>query len=694
MRYIRGRPSSVYENADRSLTLVYENTLTGEAHEEVFDMVVLSTSVVPSPDSRRLANVLGVAIDEHGFFVQQDMLRDPLKSTRDGVFLAGGAQGPNDIPDSVAQASGAAGRAAAALRDRHGTVERKQAPEKEIDGDAPRTGVFVCSCGKNIGGYVDVADVTEYARGLPNVIFAGEYLFACSEDAQRRIKEAIQVYDLNRVVVAACSPITHGGVFQQTCEEAGINQNLFDMANIRNQCSWVHSHDRNRATTKSRDLVRMSVAKSAHLRPLSNREIGVTRACLIIGGGIAGIKAALTTAEMGIDTYLVEREAVLGGKLRDLYTLYPADIPAGEALGPLVSAVERHERIRVFVNSEVRTVDGYIGNFQVEVQSRASGLTERLDIGAIIVATGFQEVDFGGRYGYGEHPNIISQLELEQRLRAGTLGNPRTAVILNCAGSMDASNPSCCRIGCGVSVKNMRRIHEVAPNARMFLLYQDLCMFGKQQEEYFAETVRQVQPYLIRYVADRPPSVRVRGDRIFVTVFDVLLRDYVEVEADLVVLTTAMRGDARTPQLKQMLKVAANSEDFYNEAHAKIRPLDFATDGVYLCGSAHYPKSVPDTIAQAEGAASRAAIPLLRGKVSTEPIIAEIDATHCAGCGICVTLCPYGAISINAERSAAVITDVMCKGCGTCVAACPSGAAQQRNFTDQQLFAMIETAWD
>jgi heterodisulfide reductase subunit A len=321
-------------------------------------------------------------------------------------------------------------------------------------------------------------------------------------------------------------------------------------------------------------------------------------------------------------------------------------------------------------------------------------MADRIDVGTIVVATGFEEADLSGRYGYGQHPDIITQAELEQRLQAGTVGTPRNVVMLNCAGSMDDTNPSCCRIGCGVSVKNAKMLKQAVPGARVYMLYQDMRMFGKREEEYFSHMLETVRPGTIRYTADQLPAVSMREGQIVVTVFDALLQQDVEIEADMLVLTAATRGDADTPRLKKMLKISANAEHFYAEAHAKIRPLDFATDGIYLCGAAHYPKNIPDTIAQAEGAASRAAIPIMLEKVSVAPAIAEIDEAICSGCGLCVSLCPYNAISLDGARRVAAITDVMCKGCGTCVAACPSGASQQRNFTDQQLMAMIDAAWE
>ena len=694
VRYIRSRPAEVSENADQSLTVSYEDTLTGAVHSETFDLLVLSTAIVPAPENHRLARALGVAVDAHGFFAPRDPLRDPLQSSRDGIFLAGGAAGPNDIADSVARASGAAARAVIPLSGRQRVALAAPLPDRELAPAEPRTGVFVCSCGKNIGGFVDVPAVAAYARELPGVAFVEACTFACSEDAQRRIKAAVAANNLTRVVVAACSPITHGPLFQQTCAEIGLNPGLFEMANIRNQCSWVHSHDRRPATAKAADLVRMAVARASRLAPLPAQQLAVTPACLVVGGGVAGMTAAITLADMGIDAYLVEREPALGGKLNTLATLAPSDIPASELREQLVREVLQRPRIRLFLGAELRELSGHIGNFRAVLDEGVGGAVSELQVGAIIVATGFREADLRGRYGYGADPRVITQLELERRLRDGTLGAPRNVVMINCAGSLDAENPGCCRIGCGVAVKNAMALHRAAPGVSIFMLYQDMRVYGSGQEEYFTRMLETVGPYRIRYDGARPPQVTVQDRRVVVAVYDTLLREELAIEADLVVLTAALHGDADTPRLKQLLKVATDSQGFYREAHAKIRPLDFATDGIYLCGADHYPRNIPDTIAQAAGAASRAAIPLLRGRVSVEPIIAEVRAERCAGCGICVPHCPYGALSLDPAHGVVAIAEVQCKGCGTCVAACPSGALQQRGFTDGQLLAMIESAWE
>jgi heterodisulfide reductase subunit A len=693
VQYVRSRPSNVYENPDHSITLVYEDTLTGKVEEQVVDLLVLSTAVVPSPGNAKLASVLGIEVDENGFFLQKDILLEPMKSTREGIFIAGCAQAPKDIPDSVAQASGAACKAVIPLKNRERTVRREVPPEIDVSSERPRVGVFVCNCGKNIGGFLDVPEVARYASSLPNVVFAEQDLFACSEDTQKRLKEAIKEHKLNRIVVAACSPITHGMLFQQTCEEAGINRYLVEMANIRNQCSWVHSDNHTHATTKAKDLVEMAISKAMYLRPLAKKRVEVTQSCLVIGGGVAGIKAALNLADMGIDVYLVEREKALGGKLKDLHTLFPSDRLASDVLNPLLKSLELRRNITVFTDTEIADIDGYIGNFNVQLVPGAGGPPRHITTGTIIVATGFQEIDLTGRYGYGAHPNIVTQSELEQRLQAGTLGKPRTVVTLNCAGAMDEERPYCCRIGCGVSVKNIKLIRQEAPGARVFLLYQDLRMFGKQEEEYFSDVLDHVNPTLIRYTVEHPPVVSVRDGKIFTMVFDPMMHQNVEIETDLLVLTAQTQGDIHTSRLKQLLKIAADTSGFYNEAHAKIRPLDFATEGVYLCGSAHFPKNLPDAIAQAEGAASRAAIPLMIGSVEVEPIVAEVNPALCVGCGICTTICPYNAIHLDPEQGVAMITDVLCKGCGACVSACPSSASQQRNFTDGQLFSMINSAW-
>ncbi|MGQ9926827.1 MAG: FAD-dependent oxidoreductase [Chloroflexaceae bacterium] len=733
VRYVRGRPALVEEDRDRNLLVTCEDTLSGVVRRERFDLLVLSTAIVPAPENRRLARALGIAVDAYGFFVPRDPLLDPLCSTREGIFLAGGAQGPNDIPDCVAQASGAAGLAAVGPLARAGrlwqvrpagapavtvqpgetgphtpadrpglpagaagtqTVHTSAPDIAEDHAEAPRIGVVVCGCGKNISGFVDVPALTEAARGLPGVTFAEACTFACSEDVQRRIRTAIAGQGLNRLVVAACSPITHGPVFQQTCAEAGLNPGLFEMANIRNQCSWVHSSDPGSATAKAVDLVRMAVARAGKSRALPLRTVEVIRSCLVIGGGVAGMTAAMTLADLGLDTFLVEREARLGGKLNTLATLAPGDVPASAVRDHLVREVQQRPRIRLFLGAEVREVRGHIGDFRVTLDEGPGGMLNELRVGTIIVATGFQEVDLRGRFGYGADPRVITQLELERSLREGALGAPRAVVMINCAGSMDAENPACCRIGCSVAVKNARMLHRVAPKARIVMLYQDMRVYGVGQEEAFTQMLDEVAPQRVRYAPDRPPRVTLRDGRVVVLVHDSLLDEELAFEADLVVLTAALRGDADTPRLKRLLKVATDAQDFYREAHAKIRPLDFNTDGIYLCGADHYPRSVPDTIAQAAGAASRAAIPLLRGRVSVEPIVAEVAAEACAGCGLCVPHCPYGALQLDVERKVARVEEVQCKGCGTCVAACPSGALQQRGFSDDQLLAMIGAAWE
>lgn len=695
VRYVRGRPAQITSTPEQTLRMHVTDTQRGTMLEEDFDMVVLATAAIPQPDTPRLAQVLGIALDEGGFFAARDLLRHPGQSTREGIFLAGGAAGPLDIPDAVAQASAAAARALGPLRERPRTLRPAPPPERPDADGTPRVGVMVCRCGTNIAGVVDVPTVAQQAADLPGVAWTEDSLFACAEDAQRTLAAAIDQHNLNRVVIAACSPITHAPVFQQTCQGVGLNPHLVEMANIRNQCSWVHGDRPDEATHKAQDLVRMAVGKAHHLTPLPHQEVSVLPRCLIIGGGIAGMTAALRLAALGIDTVLVERGSRLGGTLTRLNRLAPGDVSAETVLQPLRDAITQHPRIRVLTDTTVGTIDGSVGQFQAELVPRhhRNSAGEMVEVGTIILATGMQEASLDGRYGKGRHPEIITQLELEQRLRTGKLGRPRLVAMLNCAGSLEPDNPTCCRIGCGIAVKNARLLHEALPNTRLVMLTQDLRLSGPGEDEAFAALQAQAAPLLLRYPAGHPPDVRVQDGQIVVTVADTLLGEDVAITPDLLVLTAALRGDEQTAHLQQQLTVSTTADGFYREAHAKIRPLESATAGIYLCGGAHGPRTISDTIAQAEGAAARAAIPLLRGTVPVEPEIAEIDPARCTGCGQCVPLCPYGALALDEVQSIATINEARCAGCGTCVAACPGGAAQQRGFNDPQLLAMIEAAW-
>jgi heterodisulfide reductase subunit A2 len=696
--YIRGRPSSVYENKDKSITIRYKDTLTGKVEEKTVDILVLSTAIIPNKNNKKLGETLGIQVDENGFFKQQSLLTNPIQSTRDGVFLAGCIQGPKDIPDSVSMASGAAAKAVAPIKDREKHIGRKFPPERDVIGEEPSIGVFICHCGKNIASYLDIEKVTKDAEKQPYVKYAEHMMFACSEDSCKKIKEKIKEHNLNRIIVAACSPRTHGGLFQDTLQEAGLNKYLFEMANIRNHCSWVHSDDWDKATSKAIHLVRASIAKVSLLEPLAEEEFSIIPKSLVIGGGVSGMKAALALADMGIKIILVEKDEKLGGRLKELHSMFSSDTKTSDIIKPLIEQVNKNKLITIYTGAELEDVDGFIGNYKGVIKQK--GKKTKIEFGTIIVATGFKEIDLQGEYQYGKNNNIISQTELEKRIKNNSFKKtPTNIVIINCAGAMDEKRPYCCRIGCGVSIKNAKLLNNKYPNSNVYLLYRDMRVFGKEEEEYYSNVIKNNHVTTIRYAGDKKPKIILdkknpKDSSVTVKVYDDILHEEITIDADLVVLTINTQGEVFTDSLKNMLKIPADAGGFFMEAHAKIRPLDFATDGIYVCGAAHYPKNLVDSIAQAEGAASRAAIPIMQQKMKGEGVVSEVDEDLCSGCRTCEFICPYSAIEIKPhpdkkEHFIAFVNRALCKGCGACAGACPAGAIEQKGFKRNQINMML-----
>jgi heterodisulfide reductase subunit A len=697
VKYIRGRPSSVYENPDKSITIKYKNTLTGEVKEDTVDMLVLSTAIKPNDANKKLGMALGIEVDQNGFFKQKELLTDPIQSSRPGVFLAGCIQGPKDIPDSVSMASGAAAKAAAPIKDRQKHIGKDFPPERNVKGEKPRIGVFVCHCGKNVANYLDVEKVTEETKKLPNVEHAEHIMFVCSEDSCKKIKEMIHEKNLNRVIVAACSPRTHGGLFQDTLMEAGLNKYLFEMANIRNHCSWVHSDNWEAATEKAISLVRSSVAKARGLEALPEEEFSIYPATLILGGGISGMKAALALADMGIKSIIIEKEKELGGRLTSLHTMFPSDIKTEEILNPIINKIKENKSIDFLTESELDELEGYIGNYKGKIKQK--GKTKEIKFGTIIVATGFREIDLKGRYEYGKNKRIITQTELEKKIKNTSLMEPKNVIIINCVGAMDKERPYCCRVGCGVSIKNAKLISQKFPRSKIYILYRDMRVFGKEEEEYYADVLKNHHVTMIRYPSDKKPEVILDKNNshtgsLSVKVYDDILNEEMILPTDLLVLTVNTEGGAMTEKLKNMLKVPVDSAGFFIETHAKIKPLDFSTSGIYMCGAAHYPKNLVDSIAQAEGAASRAAIPIAQEKMKGEGIISEVNEELCRGCGLCEAACAYSAIEMKPHpkdptRLVAEVNRALCKGCGSCSAACLSSAIEQKGYKSDQINLMI-----
>ncbi|MGE5593823.1 MAG: FAD-dependent oxidoreductase [Betaproteobacteria bacterium] len=742
VRYIRARVAGVSEvPATHDLIVSFESN-DGTVVKEEFDLVVLSLGLEPPDNAEQLARVFGIELDENGF--ARTGTFDPLATTRPGVYVCGAMQGPKDIPETVTQASGAAGVVATLLGGARGTRvrEKRYPPEKDLRGVGPRIGVFVCHCGINIGGVVDVPEVVEYAKTLPNVVYAERNLYTCSQDTQQRIQEKIKEHGLTRIVVASCTPRTHEALFQETVREAGLNHYLFTMANIRDQCSWVHMREPEKATQKAKDLVRAAVARAALLEPLERVPIQVEQSALVIGGGLAGMIAALDLADQGFKAYLVEACAELGGHLRDIhYTLSGADVQA--FLRDLTGRIESHPLIEVHTSSEVVEIAGYVGNFRSRVVDRSHGDGEAgairelvLGHGVVIMATGAREHRPTG-FLYGKHPAVVTQSELERALASGLwpavptarrtggedprrgaaeemdlLGassgagcpwegggfGPRggaSVVMIQCVGSRDEERGYCSRVCCSEAVKNAIRLKEVAPDAEVYILYKDIRTYGGR-EAYFEEARRRGVVF-VRYPEGQMPVVSRsdrgdaadRGGRLVVEVTDTLLDERLAIPADLVALSAGIVPNESNGRMAQMLKVPLDEDGFFLEAHMKLRPVDFATEGVFLAGLAHAPKTIDETIAQAHAAAARASALLARGTITTEGIKSEVMKTRCAGCGLCVEACQYKAIEIDLGENVAKVNPALCKGCGLCAATCRCGAITLKGFTEEELLAEV-----
>lgn len=555
-----------------------------------------------------------------------------------------------------------------------------------------RIGVFVCHCGVNIGAVVNVPEVVEYAKTLPNVVHAEGNLYTCSSEGLSKMKEAIQKYQLTGAVVASCTPRTHEPLFRGACEEAGLNKYLFHMANIREHCSWVHPKEPQKATEKAKELVKMAVAKAALLEPQEEPEIAVQPTALVIGGGISGMSAAVSLANQKFKVHLVEKENELGGKLKELYKLYPTDCHTSDVLEEFVQAVRSNPNITVHASSTVEKSEGFIGNFKVTIDRK--GKEEPLDVGTIIVATGADVLKPNGIYCYGQNNNVVTQLELEQLLKERKLGKPKNIVMIQCVGAREEKEGGrnyCSRICCAVAVKNALHIKELLSETEVSILYRDMQTYGREFEQQY-EKARQNYVQFIRYDAENPPEVITCPDgKLTVKVHDILLNATFELDADLVVLSTPLVQREETKELSKILKVPLGADGFFLEAHVKLRPVDFATDGIFVCGTAHSPKTIAESIAQAYAAASRAGIPMALKRVRTEAITAFVNENICTGCGTCLKLCPYSAIQKD-EHGVARVNDVLCKGCGVCAASCPEKAINMRHFSDKQVLAEATAA--
>jgi len=689
VRFIRSRVHTVDPmagNGDLSLRYVTEN---GENITETFDMVVLSIGLEIPPKSVEMAKKLGIELTE-GNFCKTDSF-DPVATSKAGFFVCGTFQGPKDIPQSVVDSSAAAAAAAELLAPaRFTAVKTKETiPETDIRGERPRVGVFVCRCGINIAGVVDVPAVRDYAATLPYVAYVSDNLYSCSQDTQETMAAIIRKEKLNRVVVAACTPKTHEPLFQETLVNAGLNKYLFEMANIRNQDSWVHRHNPDLATRKAKDLVRMAVSKVALMDPLKETELNVNQSALVIGGGIAGMTAARSLARQGYETYLVEKTSCLGGEARKLY--HTADgLDVRQKLDALIAEVESNGRIHLHLNTELTAVEGFIGNFKTTLSS--NGSDETIEHGIAIIATGGRELK-PDEYGYGKDPRILTGQEFDRKLieEDPVLQGISSAVFIQCVGSRQPDRPYCSRICCTHSMISALELKRRNPEANVYILYRDIRTYGEREALY--KKARQAGVIFIRYSREDKPAIRIKDETLSVRVTDHVLGRPVEIDADVVTLAAAVLPN-RDETVAGFFKVPVNEDGFYIERHAKLGPSEFATDGVFLCGLAHYPKPIDESIAQGKAAASRAATLLSREKIYASGAVAETRPPLCSSCGICVSVCPYSAPGFAESgpfAGRAQINPVLCKGCGLCVASCRSGAIQLKGFDNDQIFAQIFT---
>ena len=574
------------------------------------------------------------------------------------------------------------------------TLNSKEETSIELSPDL-RIGVFVCYCGVNIGGFLDVPAVCEYAKTLPDVVFIQDNLYTCSDAGLSEIREAIKEHNLNRVVVASCTPATHEPLFRRSCEAAGLNEFLFEMANIRDQCSWVHQKEYDNATEKAKDLVKMAVARSRLLEPLKRMRVSVERTALVIGGGVAGLTATNSLANQGFPVILVEKEDQLGGMMNQLYKVYPSDKFARDLINPLVEEVISQPLVQAYTGATIKDVKGYIGNFEISITSQNEETNHT--VGSIIVATGAENYIPNGLYGYNEYPNVLTQMELETRFKDGTfhLKQPGTITMIQCVGSRGQDLPYCSRICCLTAIKNAKQIKESFPDTNVYILHKGIQTYGARYEEYY-RTARESGIRFVKLEHDVFPELVKNNDKIKVNFPHRALDRVIEIESDFIILSTPLIQVPDAKELSQHLKVPLGQNQFYFEAHSKLRPLDFASDGIHLCGTARAPVNIYETNFQALGAASRAAIPLAKGHVESEPITSLIDPEICNGCGRCVRICPYGAITlgekIDAEKPKAITNEVLCKGCGSCAADCPQEAIEMRHYTDAQIEAQIEAA--
>ncbi len=683
IHYVKSIPSRIVQMPGTDNLRVRFVDEGGELKEQEFDLVVLAIGMEPSARAVERATAIGVGLNDYGFCATDRFA--PLTTSRPGVFVGGAFQEPKDIPETVTQASAAASMSMELLASaRNSLVTKKTYPdEHDVTDEAPRIGVFVCHCGMNIASVVDVERVVENVKNQPGVVTATHTMFTCSDTSLSNIKDTIREQRLNRVVVASCTPRTHEPLFRETLREAGLNPYLFELANIRDQCSWVHSNQPEAATEKAIELVKMAIARAHYLSALEGSTLAVDQTGLVIGAGLAGMTAALALADQGFPVHLVESSGRLGGNLHNVHnTLEGADVR--EFAEALISRVMNHPNIELYLDTHVKSVAGHIGKFETTLSH--NGDSRKVSSGAIIVATGAKPAETS-EYLHGTNPDVLTQLELEQKLCTNEYSaDGKNIVMIQCVGSRNEQRPYCSRICCSMAVKNALAIKKQDPNANVYVLYRDVRTYGFR--ELYYKQARQAGVVFIRYAKEAPPELTDNKG----LVVDLKSPDFPEpirIEADTIVLSTGVEADCENnSRISNMLKVPLNADGFYVEAHMKLRPVDFATEGIYLCGLAHSPKFIDENISQARAAAARAATVLSKTHLDVSAQVSYVDQEKCISCMTCVTVCPYGAPFCNKDGKGQ-IEAAKCMGCGICVAECPARAIQLHHFETDQFQVMI-----
>ncbi len=694
VRFIRSRPHTIDPGKNDTGVSITYTTVGGTLVTEEFDMAVLSIGMGASADAKKLSEITGIELDPYGF--ARTVAFDPAATSRKGIYAAGGFMAPKAIPRAVTEASAAAAEASRSLSAAKGTLtkQKEYRPERDIGAEDPRIGVFVCSCGMNIAGVVDVKELAEYARSLPHVVFVENNLFTCSTDTQNLIAEKIKEFKANRIVIAACTPRTHEPLFQDTMREAGLNAHLLEMANIRNQNSWVHQSDPVKATEKAKDQIRMALAKAALNVPIESLQVEVVQKALVIGGGLAGMNAALALADQGFETLIVEKSERLGGNAWHLNETWKGR-KVRPQLETVISRVEDHKNIEVLKRAEVRNASGSVGRFESDIE--VDGTVRRVKYGAAVIAVGAREYE-PTEYLYGTDGRVMTHLQLEARLRNGVedFKKANSVAFIQCVGSREPERMYCSRVCCTHSVQSAIQLKELNPEMDIYILNREMRTYGMREDLY--RKARELGVIFIRYYRDRKPDVFTEGNDLCIRAFDPILLRPLKIFADYLILASAI-VPYDNQAIIELFRCGHNQDGFLNEAHPKLRPVDMSVEGLFLAGLCNYPKPIDEAVAQGKAAAARANVILSKTVMQLDPIKSYVT-DRCDGCALCLDVCPYSAIALEEYEKDGwkhwrIKTDkALCKGCGLCAATCPKRGVLVHGFTHDQLEAQVNTLLD